>query len=374
MSDTATNSNAELILKLREQIEFYFGDANLQKDRFIKQLINADNEGYVDLEKIANFNKMRSMTSDIGLIVEAAKSSNLVQPDTTGKRIRRTKVVPIAKNVDSRTVYVEGFPPDSTHDTLKQFFSVCGKVNYVSIPRNKDQARTFKGFAFIEYEKEEEAVHAIKELNTVGNTDHNPAAPVGLRVIAKDTWDRLKDEFKELKAKQRNEHHGPPGRGSILHISNVATEILHPEIKAILKNYGKVAYLDMQENGEGYARFTTPEEAKSAVTKIIEQKLQIGGKEVSARIVDGEEEQKYWEKILAISEKKKCKKSSQPQSKKKALNTRRDRHLNDKQANKKQKVGKGDQKERGRKEPKISETKPKKHVFFNEEDGPATIK
>ena len=43
----------------------------------------------------------------------------------------------------------------------------------------------------------------------------------------------------------------------------------------------------MQENGEGYARFAAPEEAKNAAAKITDQKLQIRGKEVIVRLVEG---------------------------------------------------------------------------------------
>lgn len=111
----------------------------------------------VELQVIANFNKMKSISTDNELIRTAIRNSDLVELDATGTKIRRTKSVPAAKNVDANTVYTvssgsvlcawlltlqqEFFPPNSTHDTLKQLFSVCGNVVYVSMPRNNDQER-----------------------------------------------------------------------------------------------------------------------------------------------------------------------------------------------------------------------------------------
>lgn len=43
--------------KIRKQIEFYFGDSNLHKDRFMSQKIAENPDGYVDLSVIMSFNK-----------------------------------------------------------------------------------------------------------------------------------------------------------------------------------------------------------------------------------------------------------------------------------------------------------------------------
>ena len=70
-----------------------------------------------------------------------------------------------------------------------------------------------------------------------------------------------------------------------------------------------------------------------------------------------------------MSEKKKAERRNQNQNEKKSLKKENNNNNNevDKRAKKKQKVSKGYQKERGRKEPTISVTKPQKHMFFNDE-------
>lgn len=87
----------------------------------------------------------------------------------------------------------ENIPADSTHDSLRASFEKIGPVSYVSVPRHPNKEikgtecllDTFSifvvGFAFIEYEKQEDAKRACAELNAF-NEETNLT---GLRVISK---------------------------------------------------------------------------------------------------------------------------------------------------------------------------------------------
>lgn len=55
----------------------------------------------------------------------------------------------------------ELLPKDVTHGWIERVFTKCGNVVYVSIPRYKSSGDS-KGFAFVEFEKEEEARQAIE--------------------------------------------------------------------------------------------------------------------------------------------------------------------------------------------------------------------
>ena len=48
-----------------------------------------------------------------------------------------------------------------THDWVEKVFAKCGKVVYISIPRYQT-TKDPKGFAFVEFDKEEEAQKAIE--------------------------------------------------------------------------------------------------------------------------------------------------------------------------------------------------------------------
>lgn len=52
-------------------------------------------------------------------------------------------------------------PKDVTHSWIERVFTKCGNVVYVSIPRYKSSGDS-KGFAFVEFETEEEACKAIE--------------------------------------------------------------------------------------------------------------------------------------------------------------------------------------------------------------------
>lgn len=65
----------------------------------------------------------------------------------------------------SNNIFLSSFkellPKDVNHSWIERVFTKCGNVVYVSIPRYKSSGDP-KGFAFVEFEKEEEAQKAIE--------------------------------------------------------------------------------------------------------------------------------------------------------------------------------------------------------------------
>lgn len=155
----------QLLADVKKQVDFWFGDVNLHKDRFLRRLIEESRDGYVDISVLTSFNRMKNLTTDCKLIARAIKNSSVVEVNLEGSKVRRQR--PIGedpKDVDNRTVYVELLPKKVTHDWLERVFTKCGNVVYVSVPRYKTTGHS-KGFAFIEFETEEEAQKAIEMLN-----------------------------------------------------------------------------------------------------------------------------------------------------------------------------------------------------------------
>ncbi|XP_063969464.1 la-related protein 7-like [Lytechinus pictus] len=155
----------KIILDVSQQIEFYFSDANLRKDRFLKQEMSKNKDGYVSVETIANFNKMLSMTEDRKEVVSAIQLSKILKLSDDQLFVKRTAPLePPKYDPDDCTVYVECIPKKADHDWLRKTFSYCGKVLYVSLPRYKSTS-DIKGFAFIEFESPTEASRACQLLN-----------------------------------------------------------------------------------------------------------------------------------------------------------------------------------------------------------------
>uniref|UniRef100_A0A8C3WIJ0 La-related protein 7 n=1 Tax=Catagonus wagneri TaxID=51154 RepID=A0A8C3WIJ0_9CETA len=155
----------QVLADIAKQVDFWFGDANLHKDRFLREQIEKSRDGYVDISLLVSFNKMKKLTTDRKLIARALKSSAVVELDLEGTRIRRKK--PLGerpKDEDERTVYVELLPKNVNHSWIERVFGKCGNVVYISIPHYKSTGDP-KGFAFVEFETKEQAAKAIEFLN-----------------------------------------------------------------------------------------------------------------------------------------------------------------------------------------------------------------
>ncbi|XP_075716645.1 la-related protein 7 [Rhinoderma darwinii] len=155
----------QLLADIAKQVDFWFGDVNLHKDRFMKEQIEKSRDGYIDISLLASFNKMKKLTTDPKLIARALKNSSVVEINLDSTKVRRR--LPLGEkpqDVDARTVYAELLPKNVTHSWIERVFGKCGNVVYISIPRYKATGDT-KGFAFIEFETQEQAAKAIELLN-----------------------------------------------------------------------------------------------------------------------------------------------------------------------------------------------------------------
>ncbi|KAJ9584654.1 hypothetical protein L9F63_021003 [Diploptera punctata] len=150
---------------IRKQMEFYFSDANLTKDRFLGKLIIEDPN--IDISIFLRFNKIRALTADARDIANALKSSELLSVTEDGTKVFRTTPVTQKENTDDCTIYVEQLPPDAQHDWLKEVFSAYGNVAYISIPKYKSSGK-IKGFAFVEFETPEEANKTLEAFGAMG--------------------------------------------------------------------------------------------------------------------------------------------------------------------------------------------------------------
>ncbi|XP_015589916.1 la-related protein 7 [Cephus cinctus] len=154
-----------LYAAILKQMEFYFGDANLSKDRFLGTLIKENPQ--VDLAIFLRFNKIRSLTDDITKIAKALQSSTMLSVSEDGTKVSRITPICQKENADECTVYVQGLPPDAAHDWLSNVFSQYGPIAYVSIPRYKSNKK-IKGFAFVEFETVESADACLKAFRENG--------------------------------------------------------------------------------------------------------------------------------------------------------------------------------------------------------------
>ncbi|KAI3776502.1 hypothetical protein L1987_46287 [Smallanthus sonchifolius] len=74
-----------LSVSILRQIEYYFSDANLVKDNYLRS--NMDAEGWVPVSLIAGFPRVQSLTSDMQMILSSLRESTVVE--VQGETVRR---------------------------------------------------------------------------------------------------------------------------------------------------------------------------------------------------------------------------------------------------------------------------------------------
>ncbi|XP_057761813.1 la-related protein 1B-like [Arachis stenosperma] len=80
-----TGPDPQLHTRIVTQINYYFSNENLIKDTFLRQ--NMDDQGWVPIRLIAGFNKVMHLTDNIQVILDAVRSSSVVE--VQGDKIRR---------------------------------------------------------------------------------------------------------------------------------------------------------------------------------------------------------------------------------------------------------------------------------------------
>ena len=166
---------------LRNQMDFYLGDANMIKSTFLPQkILEADSTqqaSWLDLQMFLTFNKLASMlreffgradsTDDLWKALKSMDSEHFeVREKGELRQIRRLRPLPQQpsnETVEARTIYVELNYVDQnsiTHDVIRHIFSKYGAVAYVSMPKFKHNGMP-KGFAFVEFNDEEGAKNSM---------------------------------------------------------------------------------------------------------------------------------------------------------------------------------------------------------------------
>ncbi|XP_074150767.1 la-related protein 6 isoform X1 [Sminthopsis crassicaudata] len=98
----------ELILKLVDQIEFYFSDENLEKDAFLLKHVRRNKQGYVSVKLLTSFKKVKHLTRDWRTTAYALKYSETLELNEDHRKVRRITPVPFfpVENQPSRMLLV----------------------------------------------------------------------------------------------------------------------------------------------------------------------------------------------------------------------------------------------------------------------------
>ena len=128
--EEVSRTSPELVKNIVRQVEYYFSDFNLPRDKFLREEIRKD-DGWVTLKTLMTFNRLARLSKDAKVICGALReSSELMEVSKEGDKVRRSEDKPLPDDADAfrketaaRTVYAKGFPADvTTIDQLIKFF------------------------------------------------------------------------------------------------------------------------------------------------------------------------------------------------------------------------------------------------------------
>ncbi|KAK6917195.1 RNA recognition motif domain [Dillenia turbinata] len=173
----AVSSSVDLEDKIVKQVEYYFSEENVLAKNFYKKYVKRNKEGFVPIEAIASFRKMKKLTRDIPFITNALRKSSLLALNSEGTMVKSLHPLSFSfKEPKFCTVLVENLPGDHSKENIQKIFGQAGNIKSISI-RDLDSieestkvvkpGRPISGkvHALVEYDSEDAAEKAVATLN-----------------------------------------------------------------------------------------------------------------------------------------------------------------------------------------------------------------
>ncbi|XP_015277755.1 PREDICTED: lupus La protein [Gekko japonicus] len=319
MAENGDSENmSDLERKVCQQIEYYFGDHNLPRDKFLQEKIKVD-EGWIPLETIITFNRLNRLTKDFDTIVGALRKSKtgLMEVSEDNTKIRRSPNKPLPEvteqyknSVKSRSVYIKGFPLDATLDNIMEWLDNKGKVE--SIQMRRTLQKTFKGSIFAVFD----TVESAKQFVEIPGQKYSDTE---LIVLFKDDYFAKKNEEKKrnrleakAKAKQEKEEKQKQAedaemksleekQGCLLKFSgDLEDQTSREDLHAVFSDHGEIKWIDFVRGAkEGIILFKSS--AKEALSKAQEANngnLQLRAKDVTWEVLEGDMAKEALKKIM----------------------------------------------------------------------------
>jgi len=333
-TEEAANGDAksDVLAKVKRQLEYYFGNYNLPKDKFLKETIKESEGGWVSLDIMLKFQRLAHITTDQDVILEAIKDSKLLEANTEKKEIRRLPSLPVPDfNEDTRkahiakSIYAKGFEKEKTtlDDLIKFFEPYEGVINVIRRTYGKDTERFFKGSVFVTF-TDKESAQKFLDLEEV-------KSPEGEVLVRKWQQDYFDEKDKENEGKRKARHNTkmqnkqakealeekaeeetskltlPTGAILVLEgFKNADTK--REDIKDALKDKFEVkadeaiafVYFNKGEK-EAKLRFSSENAAKDLAKKISEslkegEKFTVNEDQLEVKVLEGQEETDFLEK------------------------------------------------------------------------------
>ncbi|KAH7831121.1 putative La domain-containing protein [Monocercomonoides exilis] len=313
----------ETKIAIKKQIEFYFSDENLPRDKFLQAECKKTPEGWIDISVLTTFKKLAALSKDVPVIADAISDSELLVLSEDKTKVRRKTSAPSQEELDNRTLYIKGLPKEATLEELIQFFEKYGQIGAIRMRRDL-QSKEFTGSAFVVFKVKDECdkfasldpvpVYGESTLERMTieqfrKVEGEPVRHVNEKRRLKEERQKAEAEEREKRRKEIENDRENYQKGILLSfIFNSPTSSLSLiALKDFFGHFGEIARVDFDEKEDsfvGLARYRTPEGCQQANQALQESAAAetpvhtLNGSAPIVKILDGEEEKKEWENIV----------------------------------------------------------------------------
>ncbi|XP_056145102.1 lupus La protein [Lampris incognitus] len=315
MAENQDMSSVEM--KVVRQIEYYFGDHNLPRDKFLKEQLQLD-DGWVTIETMLKFNRLKTLTTDSSVIVGALQKSKsgLLEISEDKTKMRRSPNKPLPEINDeykdtlkNKSVYIKGFPLETTLDEIQEWLSGKGTIENIQMRRNLQ--RQFKGSVFICFDSNETSKQFLERSDIKSFKDNE------MLVLSREDYHAKKaEERKQYKAKAKAKHDKEEHQknaeekemgllldeqtGCLLKFSGELENVSREDFHELFSGHGKIKWVDFTRGAkEGTLLFDG--NAKEALEKAKEANggtLQVKDSDVAWEVLEGDVEKDVMKKII----------------------------------------------------------------------------
>lgn len=270
------------------QVEYYFSDANLHRDKFLSEQISKNENGWVPLSVLVTFKRLATLTTDSDEIINALNKSDegLVEISEDKQSLRRHPERPIPehneerrKEIQERTAYAKGFPLDSQMSDILDFVNAYEKVVNVTMRKHYDKptkSYKFKGSIFVTFEKKEQAKKFLDEEKILYKEREL------LRKWQVDYLKEKQEEYQKKNEKRKNKKEPKPEpeielpKNAIVVFEGAPDTVSREEIREAFEKVKDfdIAYIEFNKGDtKGSVRLTEADAAEKYIAKVEEAKV-----------------------------------------------------------------------------------------------------
>ncbi|KCV71393.1 hypothetical protein H696_02341 [Fonticula alba] len=302
------SDSVELGSRILNQIEFYFSDNNVVRDRFMRTKIEESENGWVPLALLASFKRISSMSTDLELIADAVSktTSGLIELSEDRQNVRRVNALPDADSlkdsISAATVYAKGFSTEASLDEILEFAAASisdmtvaegetrPTVAVVRMRRNPS-TKQFKGSVYIEFTSPAAADHFLAKTHTFKDAELSTMTQAAH--VAEKASERATKGSKQAAAAAAEAV--VVQEDCIVRVTGLPESATRESLRELFEPHAPVAFVDYTRGGsEAHIRFSESGVAAKAVEALLATNPKIDDATPTLAVLVGEDNVNYW--------------------------------------------------------------------------------